>query len=385
MNTYTLARGWKIFSYIFSAVLIIGCLAGLLSPLYGTLPEHVYFIILSCSIIFLILGILIVWETEKSKLVIDDRMVRKEGITTRELFIDEIDGYTIDEKFITLVPKSRDRKPIKITLYLEKIHEIKNWVSLHFTDLDLVERLNVGHDIYGDNPDVIPAKLNAAKRDIRIANVLMIALIIAAFYFRDEPYMVYGMYLLLLFPWAGIFLLFKHNGILRIATPKNSPYPSADLLMLIPSCVITLIVLIQINILNYNTMWLITGAVAIIFSYLLILAGVLKNPLKKVSKFGIIAEILFMSLAYAYGGVGYLNARQDKSDAVEYNVRVIDKRISKGKRTTYYLKLMPWGPQTKKDEVSVSSKAYEETRINNDVKVYCKKGWLGIAWYWVMI
>jgi hypothetical protein len=65
-------------------------------------------------------------------------------------------------------------------------------------------------------------------------------------------------------------------------------------------------------------------------------------------------------------------------------VVVVDKRISKGRRsTTYYVKVAPWGHHYDKEEISVASSQYNEIQIGQMVKIDLKKGLFNIPWYYI--
>lgn len=94
---------------------------------------------------------------------------------------------------------------------------------------------------------------------------------------------------------------------------------------------------------------------------------------------------LFLTLfffGFGYGSIVILNCTYDDSVPESYTSKIIDKRISTGKMTTYYLELKAWGPQTKDDDVSVSKELYENLEINNNnVNIYLKKGRFNIPWF----
>jgi hypothetical protein len=59
--------------------------------------------------------------------------------------------------------------------------------------------------------------------------------------------------------------------------------------------------------------------------------------------------------------------------------------MSKGKKTSYYLKLHPWGPRTSAADVSVPYSVYKNVDIDGVVIVHLYKGGLDIPWYQVTL
>ena len=66
-----------------------------------------------------------------------------------------------------------------------------------------------------------------------------------------------------------------------------------------------------------------------------------------------------------------------------YNTEVVDKSASGTKRTTYHLKVAPWGNHTENENITVTQSQYNSTEIGQTVKVDYKKGLLNIPWYYI--
>lgn len=71
----------------------------------------------------------------------------------------------------------------------------------------------------------------------------------------------------------------------------------------------------------------------------------------------------------------------DESKPEIYKTIVLDKRVSKGRTETYYLKLSPWEKQKEIKEVSVPKNLYDTLKINDQATIKLKKGKLNIPWF----
>lgn len=91
--------------------------------------------------------------------------------------------------------------------------------------------------------------------------------------------------------------------------------------------------------------------------------------------------LFILSASYAYGSYITLNCALDSSEPEVFNTSIVDKRISTGKTTFYYLKLAAWGPEKEVNEVSVPQKQYESTDLNDEIKVYLMKGKFDVPWF----
>lgn len=103
------------------------------------------------------------------------------------------------------------------------------------------------------------------------------------------------------------------------------------------------------------------------------------------SKTWIYLSLIFNVFIYSYAGTYGANCVYDKSDPIVYDAKVVDKRISKGRkgRKTYYVKVTPWGHHYDKEEISVASSQYDEIHIGQTVKIDLKEGLFNIPWYYI--
>jgi hypothetical protein len=102
------------------------------------------------------------------------------------------------------------------------------------------------------------------------------------------------------------------------------------------------------------------------------------------NKLWIYGSLLFNVFLYSYAGTYGVNCVFDRSEPKVYDVRVIDKRISKGRRhSSYYLKITPWGHHHDPEHVSVSRSQYDEIAIGETVELDLKEGVFNIPWYYI--
>jgi hypothetical protein len=101
------------------------------------------------------------------------------------------------------------------------------------------------------------------------------------------------------------------------------------------------------------------------------------------SQKGSLTLMFVLSLAYGYGSVVETNALLDHSQATHYSAAVESKHISRGKHVSYKLKLAPWGPKTKDNELEVSKTIYDAIESSDTAVLSLRHGVLGINWYYL--
>ncbi|HXJ12447.1 MAG TPA: hypothetical protein VNH19_09260, partial [Candidatus Limnocylindrales bacterium] len=90
---------------------------------------------------------------------------------------------------------------------------------------------------------------------------------------------------------------------------------------------------------------------------------------------------LFIAVAYGGGVTAMTDTLLDRSLPRVFQTEVLNKRISSGRSTTWYLRLAPWGPQAQPAEVSVHSSLYNSVQPGQIVCVSLYPGTLKILWF----
>ena len=85
---------------------------------------------------------------------------------------------------------------------------------------------------------------------------------------------------------------------------------------------------------------------------------------------------------YSYAGTYGVNCLFDDSETQYYPAKVLDKTISRSRRSsTYYVKVAAWGHHHDPEKISVASSQYETIQIGETVIIDYHEGLLGIPWY----
>jgi hypothetical protein len=138
--------------------------------------------------------------------------------------------------------------------------------------------------------------------------------------------------------------------------------------------------LLDYNILDYSKVWAPSILIALIFIAIMAIDNKEFKFKNAADYFVIIVFSIFM-FGYGFGAVITMNCLYDKSKPETFNATVLNKRISSGKSTTYYLELSPWGKQKEIDEVSVSKGLYNRLDKDDKVNIYFMKGQFDIPWF----
>jgi hypothetical protein len=236
----------------------------------------------------------------------------------------------------------------------------------------------LNNDAFGFTQEQREEKLMKAQKVAKALNWAG-GLIGAWTLFLAKPY-EYAILASIAMPIIGIITIKYFGGLIRIDERKNTAYPTIFWAIFASGMGLCLRALFDYNVFNYSKVWM--PAILITLAYVALL--VIGNKEFKLNKAKDYFTMLFISIClfgYGYGAVVTLNCMYDTSQPEAFNAKVLNKRISSGKSTSYYLELTPWGQQKESDEVSVSKSLYNSLEKNDEVQIYFMKGRFEIPWF----
>ncbi len=337
-------------------------------------------VVLGCIVAF---GFAI-WEAVKGKLVIEeDRLYVVSIFHTRQLLFTEVKGYRANAKYIIVEPENAGLKKLKISRQFGKADEITQWLKLHFVNLDRYERTDetehiLNNETYGSNRVKRKQTLEQAQKTAIVLNWTG-SLIGGWILFLNGPDQ-YIIIAAMSFPLLCIIAIKYFKGLIRVDEKEQSAYPVIFWALFSVSAGICLRSMKDYSIFSYANVWLPALLLTAFYLAIIIYRNTEFNfpKIKKYTTLFGLAVILFGS---SYGTVISLNCMNETEKPETFSVPVINKRISSGKSTSYYIELPPWGPQKEKDEISVSKKIYEQLNNNDTVTIRLFKGRLNIPWF----
>lgn len=387
VKTYRYARPYAAFilvgapllAAIFGWMLVQPLLPGPLDPFLA----ETFWLFGPMAAALVLTGIAGIVDVFNGRFVIDeDRVYAVSVIFRRELLFNEILGFTVDDRYITIKPAHRNRKKITISLYYADSHEIIQWLADRYPDLDMESATQEDEDIIsvsrGWSQEERETRLGKAVQIVRVLNIS--AIISAIWYFFVPVMREWALSGVILTPLAAVAAVKWSGGLIRYNERKYSVLPHVFFALLFPCMSICLRSIFDYELIEYKSAWRITLPVVGVL-LMAVFSGISGFQFSKPVHYVEAAVIAAFFLGYSYGTVTALNASFDRSVPAEYRAVVTGKRISSGKTTSYYLELSPWGPRTEKKEVLVSSGQYEEYDEGDELTVLTQNGFFGIQWF----
>jgi len=318
----------------------------------------------------------------RSRLIIDRDHIEVRGVfRQRSAELNEIEGYRIisdrNGSFTRFYLK-QDRGSFKMSNYFATDDNFKAWLQqvIDFDKRDrdaLLDEISKQQDL-GHTPEERLATLSQAKTTSILA--LVVAIAAAAAVNFGEPVLQVPFALALALVPVGLAILIQRSPLLYSVFKRKSD-PRAELSYALMVASFGFMIRNRgVHLVSMQPLLLMIAIVALAYC-----AAFFRSSSQSSSPFGSTIALLFFAGIYSYGMTVAADSLADHSKVSTYSVEVTGKRISRGRSTTYYLKLAPWGPVESPNEISVSSATYDGFSPGQQLCLSLHQGRLRAPWY----
>jgi hypothetical protein len=321
-------------------------------------------------------------QTRRMRFTIDDAGIEVvEWRRPRRLLHEQIAGYRLSRgkaPQLVLEPRQPGVKALKVPLVREmEGPEFQAWLS-RLTDLDGRDRASSEAEVLaspalGATPAERASALASAKK---VANALNAAAMLVGFWVLLIP-RPYGLAVVAAYalPVIALAVATLGRGRYQLLGSRNDARPQLVLPLLMPGlCAVPRAFDFE---LVAPFALLVPAAVTGLVLGVVVLAAD-RAVRRKPAWLLLLVPLL---AGQAAGATTVANCLGDPSPPSTYRVEVLGHRVVRGKRTTHYLTLAPWGPRTWAEEVQVSSLVYAEVEDGKVVEVVLRSGRLDLAWF----
>jgi hypothetical protein len=335
----------------------------------------------------LLASFLIISPFRRKIVVTDDRIIYTGLFSEKEIAVSDIKGFRItDGKTKTLTILSSEESNRKISIgncdNFSRYDEFEKYLKSRWKDLDALDKERETQELLQDTElgmtqeDRLQA-IQRSKITAIVYNVLSVVLIIIAIASDIKWCYVPS----LLYPLLGLMVMWYSKGLIKFySNLRRSTHFPTFFGLFFPSVTLIAASLAKYKIFNAGHLWLPWLVVGVCFLLLLYKVG--SN--KSVGNTGLqLVLMTFVSILYGYGSIMYTNGAFDNGPHQTFSALVLQRRITHGKSTSYYLKIGPWGPRKNIQEVEVGKSLFMETQINDSVEIVFHSGRLHIPWYQV--
>ena len=384
-RTYLPSSGYAVFFYFLGAAAILPACLGVWY--FGTGHQvdnrSQQVMLLAFSLLFGLVGVILIATILRYRVTLRaDAIVAESLFTTRTLLRSDIAGQRLLRtqyvSTLVLVPRDSSQKKLKLAQMFKTDAALEAWFA-GIPDIDSEEFAQSQAELVVDpnlgfSSDERRQQVESAKNTVIVLNVA------AGISFVWGIFLPYPYPLVLLLPaflpLIAVVLLVRSNGIYQIEGRRQDARPSLALAFLLPGMVLAILALGRFHTLQWKPILYFAALLAISLTFIIVSAdrGLRQRPWA-------ILPILIFSAFYVLGLIVAADSVLDRSRPQTYQVTVIDKHISTGKSTTYYLHLNPWGPETRETQVTVSPSLYNSTPIGEPVCIFLYSGALRVPWY----
>jgi hypothetical protein len=382
---FIVKKGWRIFGYVFCTIVIAILLYFLVNAIVSGKDILLWFALNIGSVSLFGYCLIAIY---RSKIVLTrDGIIEYQAFKEKVLLFSEIKGFRARGPKIVLEPSDTSKSKMVVGDFNYTIngHQLAEFLINKFKNLDesdyneeLSEAFN--DPAIGENVVDREQRIKDVRKVARFLNVgglfiffwLLLYPLFPHFYFLP---IILG----LLYPLVVILYFLTHQQIVTLLdSGKKSVHPSLTMALYLAVGGLGLRLILQYQALNATDCIVPTALLAVVLALLFIL---LLGPSKaRVSNLWV---GLFFCIVYAIACTGMVNCAFDWSRPTQYKAKVLERSITTGKSTTYYLKLGAWGPRKESEDESVPKSVYYSVKKGDLVTVYLKRGFLNIPWYFV--
>ena len=383
-HTYRLSRGWMAFMVVFGAAAIIGGCIGLWFATTASKAYSSAITLLALCLALVVFGAYCILSAVRSCVVLFADRVEDHGVfLTRELTRQQILGRRFQQAqnspgALVLVPRDDARK-IKIAQVLKTDGAFEEWTS-SLPDLDAQDLKASEEEIAGgvEGSSLREGRLDELARGRKLAMWLKVATYVIAgwSWVYPQPYGL-AITLLILLPWLAVMIVVRSDGLFRIDQRKNDAHPSVGTLFLIPGLILAMRVLNDMHVLAWKPALYLSLGIGFV---LWVVAAKVDASLR--ARPFTLALLLLITCAYGYGAGLEIDKLLDRSAAMVYSGRVVDKHISSGSRhTSYDLRVNSPELDVFNGNISVSASLYRSVEVGDSVCASVRRGALNIPWF----
>jgi heme-degrading monooxygenase HmoA len=373
-------KSWLRLVYLLAgmALLTLGVLLGpaLFRSSTGNLP------VIVPGLFFLGLGIYMLAWVARARLVIDGARIEvRDAFRERSAELSGIEGFrTIRSRNgnYTQLQLRQGMGTISIPQSFDTDDAYRAWMQ-RLTDLDQRDREEIlaevsRNEALGTTPEERLQALPTARTWALFLS-LVTGVAAAGLAFGPTPLRIPAAVVVALAPLAAVGLLYRAPLLYAVFKQKADPRAELSFVPLLAGFGL----LIRMGGMHFaSAQPLLAVAVPLGLAYAAALAGAARNGGSRPGSW--IAVVFFAGL-YSYPLAVTVDTLGDHGATGNYAVQVLGMHVSRGRSTSYYLRLAPWGSVATSDQVSVSAATYNAVQPGDEVCVQVHPGNLHVPWY----
>ena len=384
-QVFYLSKGWKVFSLVF--IVFFAALAGAMIYLL-LLDDSLLVNIISLVIFafFLLCAIYFAFLLKRYHLALEENIIIIQGaFGSKRIDMRNFNAYRIiyqghPPRVLLINSDNKKIKAQSVELVMDKREGLLEYVHTNLINLDETDiKENLSDIIQNENLGMTEEdRLNSLKKAIKL-NWFLFFLILAAgigsfFFTRYHDFFITA---LCATPFVLLVIIPFSKGLIKFNTKIKTAYPSvlAGFIMSILFLLLWATAFFG-RIIGWSDMVMPT----IVLTLLLSLVYFIANNKEKITK-SAVTGMLFFALMYGFCASINLNALGRPELVETHQVRILNKKVSGGRSTTYYFTVTPWGHRDRDNDVEVGRQLYRSLEVDQDVTVLILRGRVNIRYY----
>jgi tetrahydromethanopterin S-methyltransferase subunit E len=281
-------------------------------------------------------------------------------------------------RWVTFIPIDPQAAPLRLASSLATDAAFEAWIAglrdLNAEDLKASEAGIADDPRYGATPQQRLARLARARTVMKGMNIAAIG-VAAWCLIAPWPYLA-AIGAAAIFPMLAAVVVAASGGLVRFVRLPTEAHAGAAAAPVFCAIALALRVYWDIYLVDWGPA--LTHGVVVGF-VLLTLAAILDRSLvRPILRLGVAA---FAAVAYGIAVLVLADVHFDRSPGRDFQSRVLDSRINRGKGTSYFVTLAPWGPWRSAGEILVPHALFDRLTPGAPACIRMYDGTFGVRWF----
>ena len=336
------------------------------------------------------LALVLLWllanELTYQIMLTDDAIAASRWGWARKLAYTEIAGRrefrSRGRRWLTIVPTDPRAKPLRLALGLFTDAYFETWIAqlrdLNAEDLRASEAEIAGDPSYGATPQERLARLARARTIMKWVNVAAVFVSVWCI-IAPWPYLA-AIGATAILPALASIVVAASGGLVRFARSQTEAYAGAGAVPFFCAFALALRAHWDVYLVDWGLALKTGGVVGLVL--LAIAALVDRSLARRTPALGIAAVV---AITYGVAVLVLADVHFDRSTGQDFQSRILGSRVSRGKATSYFVKLAPWGPSQSADEILVSRTMFNRLVPGASACIRMFEGAFSIRWFAVSV
>jgi len=169
---------------------------------------------------------------------------------------------------------------------------------------------------------------------------------------------------------------FAGRGAYQLERERKDPRPALGAALIVPAAALALRAMLDLHVIS-----LVPALAPVLVGGALLAAVLIVRDARERHRPWRLLLWMPLHCAFCFGAMLFANAALDRSKPQVFAVEVLQKSVVRDQRTSYRVRLAPWGPRREANDEDIPRATFERLPAKGEVRVLLYSGRLGLPWF----